>query len=218
MLQLRVHRVVVGVAAPVAVDVDTELGKRLALFDARLIRRVRQRLRDVATHEQVRPLTADVIELQSRVAGDRPLNTERPLLHVRVLRVFRDDDRDEAVGGWRHRARIAEDREQRIRCLERRELPDRLRIVSTTDVRIDIRRPIDLAALSRVVEDAVPAAHDGALVAERPPRESQARRKVALRRILRVRPAAVPIEAAVADDARIHERLIRDAHAAEASW
>ena len=104
VLQFRVEGVVLRPAAPVAVDVDDEVGIRLALGDRRALRAVLQRLRDVAPHEEVRALRADVVDLERRVRKQLALHPERPLLHVRVSRLGRLADREERVRGGRGQA------------------------------------------------------------------------------------------------------------------
>ena len=62
---------------------------------------VRQRLRDVAPHQQIRPLRADVVDFERRVRDQLALHSERPLLHVGVSRLGRLADREERVRGRR---------------------------------------------------------------------------------------------------------------------
>ena len=43
------------------------------------------------------PLVSYVVHLKGRIASQFPLDRQRPLLHVRILRLLGNDDGDEAV-------------------------------------------------------------------------------------------------------------------------
>ena len=100
VLELRVQGVVVRAPAPVAVDVDDEVRIRPPLLDGQgFAGSIEERLRDVLPHQQVGALVADVVHLQDRRAGQLALHAERPLLHVRIPRLWALAHRQERVGG-----------------------------------------------------------------------------------------------------------------------
>ena len=214
MLQLGIERVVVRSTAPVAVDVDDEVRVRLAGGHRQGVGRVEQRrLGDVAPHQQVRTVRADVVELQRRARGDLTLRTDRPLLHVRIPRLRRLTDGQERVGLWRRHPRRRETREQRIGRLEGRRLTDGLDVIAAADIRIDVCRAVDFPSFRRVEEDAVTAADDG-LFANRPPGKPHPRcEHLEAIGVLRAAAPGVLVIDAVGD-AAFDQRLVGHHHAA----
>ena len=107
MLDLGVKRIVAGVPGPIAVDVDAEVGVGPASqhwavtgiggrCTASGIGR-QQGLGNVPPHQQVGPLIADVVHFEGRFCAQSALNSERPLLNVRVPWFRRHAHRQEAV-------------------------------------------------------------------------------------------------------------------------
>ena len=76
MFEFGVEAVVVRPPAPVAVDVDDEVRVRLALGDRGLGSAVGDGLGDVAPHQQVGTLVADVVELEDRAGEHLALHAD----------------------------------------------------------------------------------------------------------------------------------------------
>ena len=189
-LELRVHRVVVGVAREVAVDVHLEVRERLALP------------RPTADWRDRRAAPA---RCSAASAGSCPwcrcssprqwcsVNSSRwtPRDHCCTYGFFGLGDmltaRNVLAAG------VAAPRSAKLGnswfVVWRGVVwPDGLVVVAAADVRIDVRGAVDLPPLERVPEHPVAAADHRGLAAERPEREADAGRKDVLRGILRIPP------------------------------
>src|SRR5271169_3787228 len=114
MLKLDVHRAVVGVAAPVAVDIEpVEVRIRQSAghvawglgdvdVDATYLRLTKRQtrgrdavgLRDIAPVQEMDGMGSDVVHLEGRGPGNLTLERNIPGLNVRVSGIRRLDDRD----------------------------------------------------------------------------------------------------------------------------
>ena len=91
---------------------------------------------------------------------------------------------------------------------------ERLLDVAPADIRVDVRRTVNLSSFSGIVEEAVATANHS-LVIKRSIRKADSRSKDLLRRIRRISPAGKLVEAAVANDALIDQSLVGDQHPAK---
>src|SRR5215472_17574202 len=180
MLKLHVHRVVMGIAVPVAVDIETgEIRIRqparvrtrgyaevyvvssrvLLLTEREAGRRNRERLSNVAAVEKVDRMGSDVVDFQSRVPGKLALGRHIPRLDIGIDGILRLDHRQERQRRCGERGQVGETRELLVAQLVLYGgIGTGAQIVSDT-VGVDICGVVNLSSFSRVEEDSVTAAH-----------------------------------------------------------
>ena len=210
VLEFGVEGVVVRPAAPVAVDVDDEVGIRLALGDRRRDRGC------TAAPARCCAASADWCPW-CRCSSARASCWRTARAARRATTAACTDCAARATGSPRGTcSRRASPRPvprssetAQSDGLERRSLPERLDVVAAAHIRIDVRGAVDLAALRRIEEHAVAAAQHRL----RPPKGRQAKPSRGAKTLNRsgfsgLRRAGVLVVRAV-HDAAVDERLDR---------